>query len=340
MRIAYLIPEFPSQTHAFFWREIKQLELLGATVDLVSTRRPSSAATAPHSWATQAIARTTYLYPMSARQTSSAVWQLFKAGPSAWWRYAGMISPSPRLAARMLGLMTIGARLTALGRQRDWTHLHVHSCADAANIALFAHLCSTLPYSLTLHGDLHTYGGNQANKWRHARFGVVTTDASMAATTSEMAGYLPPLVLKAPMGVRLETFTRNSPYQPHDGTGPLRIFSCGRLHPVKGIDVLIQSLTQARKQGLHVELNGPTTTVREPGGSPVSMAPSLTSPHANSSMASASAWSASSANRIAARTNSWRPWPTNSAIRSHRSATVWRSCEWRRSMRRSSKFEP
>ena len=56
MRIGYLIPEFPAQTHTFIWREMKELERLGAEVAIVSTRRPHELA--PHDWVPEALART------------------------------------------------------------------------------------------------------------------------------------------------------------------------------------------------------------------------------------------------------------------------------------------
>jgi hypothetical protein len=38
--IGYLIPEFPGQTHIFFWREIQELRQLGIQPELVSTQPP------------------------------------------------------------------------------------------------------------------------------------------------------------------------------------------------------------------------------------------------------------------------------------------------------------
>lgn len=251
MRIAYLVPEFPGQTHAFFWREIEQIERLGATVDIVSTRRPSQAA-APHAWARQAIARTTYLYPMSVMNTLGAFWQLFKSGPAAWWRCGAMIAQSPRLAARMTAIAVIGARLARLSRQRGWTHLHVHSCADAANIALFTHELCGLPYSLTLHGDLRGYGPNQANKWKHASFAIVVCEA-LRQQVKELIGTQTRLTV-APMGVDADAFCRRKPYMPFRSDGPLRVFSCGRLHPGKGHEDLIRAIAQVRQGGLDARL--------------------------------------------------------------------------------------
>ena len=39
-RIGYLVPQFPGQTHIFFWREIAEMEKRGVTPVLFSTRPP------------------------------------------------------------------------------------------------------------------------------------------------------------------------------------------------------------------------------------------------------------------------------------------------------------
>src|ERR1700686_2728263 len=62
MRIGYLVPEFPSQTHIFFWREIQALRDLGENIVLLSTRRPPSQACRPE-FASSARAETRYLFP-------------------------------------------------------------------------------------------------------------------------------------------------------------------------------------------------------------------------------------------------------------------------------------
>ena len=60
MRLGYLVPQFPGQTHIFFWREIRHLERLGVRVSILSTRPPPRRLMA-HSWTAEAMARTTYL---------------------------------------------------------------------------------------------------------------------------------------------------------------------------------------------------------------------------------------------------------------------------------------
>ena len=53
MSLGYLVPEFPGQTHAFFWREIQAIEETGMPVRIYSTRRPPSGS-CPHVFASDA----------------------------------------------------------------------------------------------------------------------------------------------------------------------------------------------------------------------------------------------------------------------------------------------
>ena len=64
MRLGYLVPEFPSQTHIFFWREIQALRDAGVDVFLLSTKKPDPLATR-HDFARKAIAETHYLFSRS-----------------------------------------------------------------------------------------------------------------------------------------------------------------------------------------------------------------------------------------------------------------------------------
>src|SRR5688500_4371709 len=116
---------------------------------------------------------------MSAKDVILAIIDTLRAGPLAWWRIlraakrAGGLSLPQRL--RLLAMTLVAAKLLRISRRQGWTHIHVHSCADAANVAMLASLLSRkLAYSLTLHGpQLETYGPNQPQKWRHARFALV-----------------------------------------------------------------------------------------------------------------------------------------------------------------------
>jgi colanic acid/amylovoran biosynthesis glycosyltransferase len=290
--IGYLVPEFPGQTHAFFLREIECLRSLGLQVQLVSTRRPPKGI-ACHSWSREVEAQTTYLFP-PYQQIAAGLLEMLRGAPRwhrllrAALRLQGVsladrggnrsgrnppsgaltprkgIEGQPRVRTpagllllrphRILELAMAGAKLSAIGRQRGWRHLHVHSCGDSAFVALFAYLLGDLPYSLTLHGPLEDYGAGQAEKWRNALFGIVITKKLRSQVESELAGNLPAVIEIAPMGVDVQYLQRSASYSPWTPEQQLKIFSCGRLNPVKGHQVLIEAVSRLISNGVNILL--------------------------------------------------------------------------------------
>lgn len=257
-RIGYLIPEFPGQTHIFFWREREALAELGIETVLISTRRPPKAI-ASHSWASEAERQTVYLAPLARKDALNAALMLLKAGPIAWLRCLAVIvkakDVSLKQRVRLLALMLVAAKLVKIAQARGLQHIHVHSCADAANVTLFAACLSNLTYSLTLHGPtLTVYGSNQAQKWQQAAFAIVISNRLLNEVNQALAGSLPPKVAIAPMGVNLDEIKRQTPYTPPEASGLCRLFSCGRLNPVKGHADLIQVVANLREQGFNIHL--------------------------------------------------------------------------------------
>lgn len=257
LRIGFFIPEFPGQTHIFLWRERQALAELGVDADLVSTRPPPRSV-ASHSWAAEAQAQTRYLLPLSGGGPG-IVAELLRSGPGGWARGLGaaLTAEAPGLKGRlrMLGLLAMGARLKRIAREQGWNHVHVHSCADSLNIAMFAQRLGGPSYSLTLHGPtLEGYGPNQRQKWRHARFATIISRLLTGVARRDIGPDLPAVVNIAPMGVDLSQIRRAAPWQPPAPGGPLRIFSCGRLNAVKGHDHLIRSVEILRARGIDARL--------------------------------------------------------------------------------------
>ena len=252
MKIGYLVPEFPGQTHIFFWREIEALKKCGVDVDLISTRRPPQGIVS-HVWSEEASAATTYLAEFKGSALSETVRGSLRAGVSGWARAIRSFFRADGIPfaqrTNLAAFAVMGARLSQLSRDRNWTHVHVHSCANAAQIAMFANQLSALRYSLTLHGPLVHYGPNQREKWRFASFAIVITKRLFGEVQRDLAGALPKLAI-APMGVDVATLVRSTPYTPWDGTGELRIFSCGRLHVSKGHADLIAAVAELRASGI------------------------------------------------------------------------------------------
>src|SRR4051794_13330206 len=69
-RLGYLVPEFPRQTHIFFWRECEQLRRPAVEPVFLSTRRPPPPP-CPHASRAQAAAATPYIFPPPASSVFS-----------------------------------------------------------------------------------------------------------------------------------------------------------------------------------------------------------------------------------------------------------------------------
>lgn len=242
MRIGFFIPEFPGQTHSFFWREISTLTThhgLGARI--VSTRLPAQPVR--HSWTKEAEAD--YLYPVSPLTLVRLLARLIALLPRL------LAQPDTRalLSAKTNWAMLLMAlRLEEIVHARDIDHLHVHSCANAALIAALLNRVSGQGYSLVLHGPISDYGPHQDYKWRGARFGFVIT----RKLRGELLAHLPDQpdlaqrLAVVPMGVDTGTFV------PGEGPrleGPWRWFCCARLNPVKGFDTLLAAASELRAAG-------------------------------------------------------------------------------------------
>jgi len=257
-QIGYFIPEFPGQTHIFLWRERQILAELGIETDLVSTRHPPRAI-ASHSWADDAQKNTVYLAPLAPKDLVSAFTEVLKAGPIAWSRCLSVITKARDTSLsqkfRLLAMILVAGKLAGLARAKGWSHVHVHSCADAANVAMFASILGGLTYSLTLHGPtLEGYGPNQEQKWKNASFALVISEKLFNVVKDRLADFLPKQIAVAPMGVNLAEIKRYNPYTPWETGTPCRIFSCGRLNPVKGHKDLIEIAKLLRQRGFDVRL--------------------------------------------------------------------------------------
>jgi glycosyltransferase involved in cell wall biosynthesis len=256
-KIGYFIPEFPGQTHIFLWRERQVLAELGIETDLVSTQLPPRGI-ASHVWAEEAQKNSVYLFPFAAKDFINSFLEVVKAGAAAWWQCLAVIAKARDTSlsekVRLLALVFVAGKLAGLARTKGWSHIHVHSCANAANIAMFASLLSKVSYSLTLHGPLTDYGPNQEQKWHFSAFAIVITKKLYDEVNKCLAGHLPQKVEIAPMGVDLSRFHRKTPYSAWDGSDACHIFSCGRLNRCKGHADLIAAIDILRKRGFNVEL--------------------------------------------------------------------------------------
>ena len=250
MRLAYMVPEFPGQTHTFFWREIAELEKLGIEVQITSTRRPK---TWVHNWSHTAEERTFYLHPLDPglfRDLGAArvigTLQILKMIASAT-----DISLKERF--KLICLLPYAIKLAAKAKREGWDHFHSHFCFYGADIVLFASILSGIPYSISKHGP--NWGiGNQFNKFKNAKFATVITQRMLAEVNHDLAGYLPGKIIVCSMGVNTSVFRRSTPYEPWSEGKPFKIASCGRITPDKGWEYLLEAVASLIDKGHPIEL--------------------------------------------------------------------------------------
>ena len=250
MRIGYIVPEFPSQTHAFFWREVRALREEGHHVDLLSTTAPPTEA-CRHAFAEQARQETVYLNPPRATEVISA---LAAIRPQQAWsvsRYVVRCRPrSPQELAKLAGIGLCAIVLTSLARRRHWDHVHVHSCADAAHLGAMARLLGGPPYSLTLHGDLEVYGRNHAIKMAGAEFVSTVTRPlrdQVLAETGLRPGQVPVICMGVDVG-RFAPLSRSEGRRPDDAS--IRLLTVARLNYAKGHVVALRAIRSVVDRGV------------------------------------------------------------------------------------------
>lgn len=256
-QIGYFIPEFPGQTHTWIWREYQAMLDMGITPHLISTQRPRQKVTA-HNWAIQAESLTNYLAPLVSKDFLNIFRELIAAGPIAWWRCLSIIGKIENLSfsqkLRYLAFIPVAAKLVSLAKTQGWSHVHIHSCGNAANIAIFASIMSDITYSLALLGQLEDFGPNQKQKWQHAAFASVMSQQLLNSVKNELKDCLPKDVRVSPVGVNLDEIKRETPYIPWQEGTPCRIYTCGRLNIAKGQKYLIEAVKLLRQRGFDVRL--------------------------------------------------------------------------------------
>jgi len=157
--VASLIPEYPSQTDAFFWREMQGLagHARDGTGYVVSTSRPARSA-CRHDFAARAHETTTYLLTVRSLAAGAVIALAYPRRAArairAAWRPAAESAPH-RIVASLAAFY-----LSAWARRTGIDCLHVHSAAASAGVAMIAAWTSGLRYGVAVHGDLEIYGSD------------------------------------------------------------------------------------------------------------------------------------------------------------------------------------
>ncbi|MEL6498759.1 MAG: glycosyltransferase [Planctomycetota bacterium] len=256
MRIAYLAPEFPGQTHTWKWRERNHLQELGLDVRMVSTRPPIHRDRARHAWAEEAKAATTYLWPISPIAVAGIVLCLLTIRLPTLiaclllCRRINADDGPPTLES--LKLVVPAFVLARWIRRTDIQHVHCATPAGSLITALLARIISpTFTTDCTVNANFNWWGGGLNAKFAEidALFVIVGWMENQAH--EEFGADITEKMHLARLGVDTREWSeRAAPTEPP----PFSIVTVGRLHPSKGHDDLIRAVAALRNNGRDVTL--------------------------------------------------------------------------------------
>ncbi|WP_420383834.1 glycosyltransferase family 4 protein [Novosphingobium sp.] len=241
MKIGYLVPEFPGQTHGFFWRETGHLEKSGIAVALISTKRPRTVV--EHGFSAEARARTHYMTDFLV--ADCVAWAAAMVRAIFLLRASGL-EVSMKSRARLSLLAAAGIMLARLAKRRGLQHIQGHSCGDVGYILAFSKLAGGPPYSLTLHGDLAIYGSGQAFKFAHAKFVTCVTHALCDQVRQQLPGLQTPVVM---IRMGIEPSTPDLPPVTWSPAGALHMVTVARLNRMKGHQFAIAAMDRLVREG-------------------------------------------------------------------------------------------
>lgn len=240
LRIGYLIPEYPSQTHAFFAREMNALRECGFEVIPISTIPPKEVCR--HAFAQAAREETIYL---SRIRPLELVQNLFRYGIGAIQQTLRK-GPEDHLDIKMAmpaGMLAI--QLAGVIHKHKIEHVHCQSFARAGLVAAIACEITRTPFSLTLHGDLPVYGTYHRRKVEHASLLIAVTEPLRQSLIDDL-GFHPERAFTLTMGVDTSHFT---PLPEKPVNDPPVVITVSRLHRAKGHKFLLEALARIRDTG-------------------------------------------------------------------------------------------
>jgi colanic acid/amylovoran biosynthesis glycosyltransferase len=264
MKIGYLMPEFPGQTHVWMWREICHMREWGAEINIFSTRKPDEASKARHDFAQAAEAETYYLWPQSPVQILTAlVWAISKH-PVGFWQMLKLcfvldLDEKPAWR-KTLPLLLVAPVLARAALKQNIQQFHIQTASNSAILGMMVKRLVGIPYSMVCNANLEWWGGAMLQKLSDAEFTVAVTDWLLAQIRSDYPTLRAEQAIMAHHGVNTKKWLPSNGLSHHqDDT--FKVITVGRLHSCKGHDVLIKSvkllLDNNRKVSLKIVGSGP-----------------------------------------------------------------------------------
>jgi glycosyltransferase involved in cell wall biosynthesis len=162
--------------------------------------------------------------------------------------YLAGLSETPWLErTKLSALIASAADLAAYCAEEAISHVHIHSCANAAHLGALARILGGPSYSLTLHGDLPVYGTDHAAKFQRAAFVSAVTRPLAEAIRGVSPATRTPVIW---MGVDTEVFRPAA--RARDPNTPFTIATVARLNRTKGHAYAIRAVASLIEDGLDI----------------------------------------------------------------------------------------
>ena len=253
--IAYLTPEFPGQTHTWIWREVVHMRDWGVDIRLFSTQPPDDRSAARHAFAVQARNETVYLWPRPLQSVVAAVAWAALTRPRRFLRVIALVltldGMSLRERAATAPLVAAACVFAREAATQGIRHVHLHSAARSAVIAMMTQRLIGIPYSVALNANLEWWGGGMASKFGRAEFTAVNANWLFDQVRHDYPDLLPSQLLLARPGVDTETWL---PSDRRSDDPSFELVTVARVHHAKGHDIMIRALARLRESGRDVRL--------------------------------------------------------------------------------------
>lgn len=253
MKIGYLMPEWPGQSHVWAWREITHLRELGLEVTIFSTRQPQELG--KHGFTAIAQSETRYLWPLSLGQMlQSLIWAIVRhpKGMLSCVRlgFSLPVESQPSWKS-VLPLILPACQLAREVEHRQIEHLHTPIPKNSAILCMLVKRLLNLPFSLTVVADFSHWGGAMQEKFEDAAFITLVAEWMVQQMRETFPSISPHRYRVTRHGVDTKKWT---PSAHRKTTEPKRLLSIGRLVPTKGFDILLKAVALVKEEGLPFQL--------------------------------------------------------------------------------------
>lgn len=255
LKLAYLTTTYPSVSHTFIRRELREIEQRGHSVLRLAIRRPDHVLVDPLDQ--EEAAKTVHCLSQPAWMHALSLIRTAFSSPGRFLNALGVTIAmglrSDRGVFRHLAYLVEACTLMGILRQHGIQHIHVHFGTNSATVARLIRRCGGPGYSFTVHGPTEfdsAIAFDLRGKITDAAFVVAITDFCSAQLRRwcDPEEWTKIHIVHCTVGD--DFFNAAEPIPPDT-----RTFSCvGRLTPQKGQLVLLEAFAQLLEKGHDVRL--------------------------------------------------------------------------------------